>query len=408
MAVLKGNAVVAQSGGPSAVINASVCGVIQEALKHDGIQNIYGAQNGIAGILNSALFDLRKENPSVIEGLRYTPGAALGSVRYKVKTEEEFEKIFYALKKHNIRYFFYAGGNDSMDTADKVNKVAECMGYEMRCIGVPKTIDNDLPFTDHCPGFGSAAKYLATLIAEAWIDQRDLPSTKILLVEAMGRNAGWLAGAGALAKRCDDDGPHLVYLPEVDFDIDQFITDVQKVYDTYDRALVVVSEGVHTSDGKLLGEGKAKDAFGHVQLGGCAYNLNALIQRELGIKSRFILPATAQRSAAHCGSLTDINEAWRVGSEAVKAAVAGYSGVMMTIVREPGSEYRSSVGKAPLADVANVEKKVPLDWINEAGNNVTQQFIDYCRPLIAGQPNFEFQQGLPVYARLEKHFIPKE
>ncbi|VBB05260.1 atp-dependent 6-phosphofructokinase [Lucifera butyrica] len=407
MAKLRGNAVVAQSGGPTAVINASACGVIQEALKHEEIENVYGAQNGIVGILNGDLFDVRKENPAVVEGLKYTPGAALGSVRYKVKTREDYERIFEALKKHNIRYFFYNGGNDSMDTADKVNKLAVEKGYEMRCIGVPKTVDNDLPFTDHCPGYASAAKYLATTVAESWIDQRDLPSTKILIVEAMGRHAGWLAAAGALAKRADDDGPHLVYLPEVVFDTNQFVKDVQNIYKAVDRVLIVVSEGIHTADGTLLGESGARDAFGHAQLGGCAQVLKDILDKEVGAKSRYIIPASAQRAAAHVASLTDINEAWLVGKKAVEYAVEGISGVMVTLEREPGNGYRITTGKANLSEVANVEKKVPLEWINAEGNNVTADFINYARPLLEGEPPLRYEGGIPVFSRLAKHFIVK-
>ena len=408
MTKLKGNAVIAQSGGPTAVINASVCGIIQEALKHEEIENIYGAQNGILGILNGDLFDVRRENSAMIEGLKYTPGAALGSVRYKVKTREDYERIFEALKKHNIRYFFYNGGNDSMDTADKVNKLAIEKGYEMRCMGVPKTVDNDLPFTDHCPGYASAAKYLATTVAESWIDQRDLPSTKILIIEAMGRHAGWLAAAGALAKRANDDGPHLVYLPEVVFDTDKFVKDVQNIYKAVDRVLIVVSEGIHTADGTLLGESGKKDAFGHAQLGGCAQVLKDILDTELdGVKARYMIPASAQRAGAHCASLTDINEAWLVGAKAVEFAVQGISGVMTTIDRQIGDEYRISIGKANLSEVANVEKKVPLSWINAEGNNVTEEFIKYARPLLAGQPDLKFDGGIPVFSRLAKHFIPK-
>ncbi|MCX7971216.1 MAG: 6-phosphofructokinase [Negativicutes bacterium] len=411
MSRMKGNALIAQSGGPTAVINASVCGVVQEALKYSEINHIYGAQNGILGLIKGRLFDLRREKPETISRLKNTPGAALGSVRYKLKTEEDYENVINALKKHDIRYFFYAGGNDSMDTADKVNKLAARMGYDLCCMGVPKTVDNDLPFTDHCPGFGSAAKYLATTVAEAWIDQRDLPSTKIMIVETMGRHAGWMAGSTALAKRYDDDGPHLIYLPEVPFDIDQFVNDVRDIYNAIDRVMIVVSEGIHLADGTLVDQAATavRDAFGHAALGGGASRvLKELLDREIGAKSRFMVKATAQRAAAHWASQTDIDEAWMVGAKAVEFAMQGHSGMMVTIEREPGPVYKSRAGMVELARVANVEHMVPREWINERGNYVEQPFIDYCAPLIEGQPQFEYHRGLPVYARLEKHFIVPE
>ncbi|MEI6286405.1 MAG: 6-phosphofructokinase [Bacillota bacterium] len=408
MAVVKGNVMVAQSGGPTAVINASVCGAIQEAMMHNHIfDEIYGAEGGIWGLMNDKLFDIRKEDPAVIDNLKHTPGAALGSIRYKLKTKADYEAVIHALKKYNIRYFFYAGGNDSMDTADKVNKLAIEMGYDLVCIGIPKTVDNDLPFTDHCPGYPSAAKYLATMVAETDIDQRDLPTTPIVIVEAMGRNAGWLAGAGALANRNDypGQGPHLVYLPEVDFHIADFVADVAAVYKEHGRAMIVVSEGIHTAAGKLIGESGKLDAFGHAQLGGCANTLKEILDREIGVKSRVVLPASAQRAGAHCASLTDVNEAWGCGKRAVELAVAGVSGVMVQMVRQPGPEYKIAFESIELSRVANVENKVPRSMINEKGNNVTEEFIQYARPLIEGQPNLTFKDGLPWYSTLAKHFI---
>ncbi|HOB86700.1 MAG TPA: 6-phosphofructokinase [Bacillota bacterium] len=400
--MLKGNAIVAQSGGPTAVINSSVCGVAQQWLKNEQIGTLYGALFGIRGVLEGRLVDLGAQSQEVIAGLRYTPGAALGSSRYKLKTEEDYIKLLEAFKKYNIRYFFYIGGNDSMDTCDKVNRLAEKNNYEMRVIGIPKTVDNDLPVTDHCPGYGSAARYIATSVLEAGMDLKNLiTGNRIVLFEAMGRNTGWLAAASVLARREPGDAPHLIYLPEVPFNKDRFLADVEAVYRKNDYAFVVVSEGLVDEKGDYIFAGKERDSFGHAQLGGLADTLRGMIEAETGVKVRTIIPATLQRSAMHCVSGNDNEEAYRLGVEAVNMALQGQSGIMLTLVREEGTPYRCSIGSTELAKVANVEKKVPREWITREGNDVTADFINYARPLIEGELSLPMKGGLPLFSSLE-------
>ena len=349
--------------------------------------------------MQEQFIDLSKQTPYTIKGLIHTPGAALGSIRYKIQ-QADYEQIIAILEKYNIRYFFYAGGNDSMDTASKVSAFAKDRGYELTTIGIPKTIDNDLPFTDHCPGYGSAAKYLAITTCEVWLDTSDLPTTKVVLLETMGRNTGWLAGATALAKKASTDGPHLIYLPEIPFSANQFITDVESAILSYGSALVVVSEGIAGENGSHLVNSCRKDAFGHCVLEGCAAILKAFVEKNLGVKARSIVLASAQRAAAHLASKTDINEAFLVGSTAVNYALAGISDVMVTLERKTGEEYVITTGTIPLSKVANCEKKIPREWINTRGNYVTKEFIQYVQPLIKGEPTLFFQNGIPVYIRL--------
>jgi 6-phosphofructokinase 1 len=387
------------------VINNSLAGAIEAAYRSEAIGEIYGARNGIMGILAENFIDLRREDASTIQGLRFTPGAALGSCRYQLKKKKDYNKLLAVFRKFNIRYFFYIGGNDSMDTAHKVNQLAQEEGYELRVIGIPKTIDNDLPLTDHCPGYGSAAKYLATIVLEMGIDIKSIvTSTKVAIVEAMGRNTGWLAAATALARRAPGEAPHLIYLPEVAFDLETFMTDVEKAYRQYGTVLVVVSEGLVDKNGNYIFNDTATvDVFGHQRLGGVGQFLLNKIEAELKIKGRVILPATSQRSAMHLASRTDAEEAYNVGRVAVEEALRGASGHMVAIKRLKGEEYRCTYELVKLDEVANREKKVPRAWINEAGNDVTMDFINYARPLIQGEVNIPYHNGLPAYVNLAQY-----
>ncbi|MHC4069640.1 MAG: 6-phosphofructokinase [Planctomycetota bacterium] len=413
----KSNAVVAQSGGPTAVINSSACGVIQEAIKSGKIDRVLGATNGILGVLKEELFDITAERPQIIEALKQTPAAAIGSCRYKLKSIEEskadFERILDVFKAHNIHYFFYAGGNDSMDTADKVNNLAADAGYELTCIGIPKTVDNDLAFTDHCPGYPSVAKYVATCAAEAGRDTEALyTADTCTILEVMGRNAGWIAAATGLASRCLEDAPHLIYMPEAAFTLEKFVKDVKQVYNELGRVFIVSGEGLKDKSGKYItaDEGKfSKDSFGHVQLGGVGAMLKNVVESEVGIKARFNLLGTNQRSAMHFASLTDVNEAYMCGQMAVKAALEGENGKMITLVREDSAEYKCTTGFAQLADVANGEKKVPPEYINKAGNHITDAMRDYVRPLVHGQAPINIgADGLPVFMRFERKPLEKK
>ncbi len=399
----KGNAIVAQSGGPTAVINSSVCGVAQEWLKQGQKGKLFGSLFGIRGVLEDNLVDLGAQRAEIIEGLRYTPGVALGSSRYKLKNEADYERLVEAFRRYDIRYFFYIGGNDSMDTAHKIHSLARKINYEMHVMGIPKTIDNDLPHTDHCPGYGSAAKFVAATVMETGLDLKGLiTSTRIVLLETMGRNTGWIAAASALAKRQEDDAPHLIYLPETPFNRSRFVEDVHRVYKEYGYAYVVVSEGLRCEKGEYICADSCTDAFGHVRLGGLGDSLKALLEEEIGLKVRVIIMGTMQRAAAHYASLTDAQEAYLVGAEAVKAALQGRSGFMVTLQREgDGEHYRCSAGSVELSAVANVEKKVPLNWINRNQNYITEDLIHYARPLIAGEVQVPHQGGLPAYVSLE-------
>jgi 6-phosphofructokinase 1 len=413
----KPNAIVAQSGGPTAVINSSACGVIQEAVKSGEIGRVLGATNGILGVLKEDLFDISAEKPETIEALKQTPAAAIGSCRYKLKSLEEskadYERILDVFKAHDIHYFFYAGGNDSMDTADKVNKLAKDTGYELVCIGVPKTIDNDLACTDHCPGYGSVAKYVATCAAEAGRDTEALYTTDTCtILEVMGRNAGWIAAATGLAARSRQDAPHLIYLPEAVFSFDKLVSDVKEVLNELGRVFIVAGEGLKNESGNYITADTGafgKDSFGHVQLGGVAEMLKAVIEKEVGIKARFNKLGTNQRSAMHFASLTDVNEAYMCGQMAVRAALSGENGKMVTLVREDGPKYKCTTGLAELSDVANGEKKVPKEYINNSGNGITDAMRDYVRPLVQGQAPITIDEdGLPVFMRFERKPLEKK
>ncbi|MBA7621816.1 Pyrophosphate--fructose 6-phosphate 1-phosphotransferase [subsurface metagenome] len=413
----KSNAIVAQSGGPTAVINSSACGVIQEALKSGKIGRVLGATNGILGVLGEDLFDISAEEAETIEALKQTPAAAIGSCRYKLKSLEkskaDFERILDVFKAHNIRYFFYAGGNDSMDTADKVNKLAADSGYELICMGIPKTVDNDLACTDHCPGYPSVAKYVATCAMEAGRDTEALYTTDTCtILEVMGRDAGWIAAATGLAARSPEDAPHLIYMPEAAFSFDKLVSDAKEVLKRLGRVFIVAGEGLKNENGDYITADTgafSKDSFGHVQLGGVAEMLKAMIEKEVGIKVRFNKLGTNQRSAMHFASLTDVNEAYMCGRMAVKAALAGENGKMVTLIRESGPKYKCTTGLAELRDVANGEKKVPKEYINENGNGVTDAMRDYVRPLVQGEAPITIDKdGLPVFMRFERKPLEKK
>ena len=402
------NAIVGQSGGPTSVINASACGVFETALKSPYITTVYGAANGIKGVLDDKLYVIDEEDPAELALLPYTPSSALGSVRYKLKDPDvddtDYKRILEIFKKYNVRYFFYNGGNDSMDTCSKVSAYMAKSGYECNVIGVPKTIDNDLYGTDHCPGFGSAAKYIATTCMEVSLDAKVYDTGMICIIEIMGRNAGWLAGAAALAT-ASGEGPDLVYLPEVDFDVDKFLDDVEKIYNEKGKVIIAASEGIHDKDGKFISEyagEAAKDAFGHTQMGGLAQVLESMLKTRVNCKSRAIELSLMQRCGAHCGSQTDIDEAYAVGKAAVEAATSGKTGYMVSIKRVSSEPYASETELLPLEKCANYEKKVPLEWITPEGNGVTQAFVDYALPLIQGETKMQKVNGLPKFAKLKK------
>lgn len=408
---MKGNCLVAQGGGPTAVLNASLFGVIWEARRYREIVGIYGAQNGIPGVLEDRLFDLRRENPRSIAGLTSTPGAALGSSRHKVRGESDLARILDTLRKHDIRYFLPIGGNDSMDTAEKIERFANANGWELRVVGIPKTIDNDLCVTDHCPGYGSVVKYLSTMVMEAGRDTEALSLVdRCNVIEVMGRNAGWIAAGTALARRDERDAPHVILLPEVPFDKEKFKRRVEHHLHRLGWCVVVAAEGVKRPDGSYLVEQRddlATDPFGHSQLGGAAMHLKLIIEREMNTKARFAVPSTIQRNGIHCASLTDSREACEVGRMAVTLAVRGASGVMVTLRRLRDSPYQCSTGTADLSSVANNEKLVPAEWISPDGFFVTDAFIRYARPLIRGEVKVPLQDGLPRFTRLERHFLER-
>ncbi|MDD4074851.1 MAG: 6-phosphofructokinase [Eubacteriales bacterium] len=409
---LKGACIIGQSGGPSSVINASCYGVIRTALDSGAITNVFGAAHGINGVLDDVLYDMGKEDPKELELLLHTPSSALGSCRYKLKDSSEddtdYKRILEVFKKHDVRYFFYNGGNDSMDTCNKISKYMQKAGYECRIMGVPKTIDNDLYGTDHCPGFASAAKYIATTTMELYKDARVYDTGMICVLECMGRHAGWLTAATALAGEFGC-GPDLIYLPERDFDMEAFLNDVERIYTANKKCIVAVSEGIHDKDGKFIveygQENAPVDAFGHKQLGGLAANLIGVIKGRLGnVKCRGIEFSLMQRCAAHIASETDVQESFLSGKTAVEQAVAGVTDKMVGYERsyDKDGNYVCNMKLFDLADVANTEKKVPAEMINKEGNGVTKAFIDYALPLIQGQPKMTFEQGLPRFAKLKK------
>ena len=405
---LQGACIIGQSGGPTSVINASAYGVIRTALDNGSITKVYGAAHGIKGVLDDKLYDMGEEDAYELSLLMNTPSSELGSCRYKMadpdKDDTDYRRILEIFKKYDVRYFFYNGGNDSMDTCDKVSRFMEKSGYECRVMGVPKTIDNDLYNTDHCPGFGSAATYIATACAEVYKDAHVYDTGMIVIIEIMGRHAGWLAASSALASLVGC-GPDLIYLPERDFDMDDFIARASAIYREKGNCIVAVSEGIHYADGSFVSEAKtsATDGFGHAQLGGLASLLSAVIKERTGAKVRGIELSLLQRCAAHIASKADVEEAFLAGKVAVESAVAGESGKMVAFKREcADGKYVCVPTLVPLTSVANFEKKVPLEWITEDGAGVKGEFIDYALPLIQGEPERPTENSLPRYARLKK------
>ena len=405
---LSGACIFGQSGGPTSVINASAYGVFSAALENPNITAVYGAAHGIKGVLDDQLYIIDQEDPAELALLPYTPSSALGSVRYKLKDPEvddtDYKRILEIFKKYNVRYFFYNGGNDSMDTCSKVSRYLKSVGYECNVIGVPKTIDNDLYGTDHCPGFGSAAKYIATTCMEVSLDAKVYDTGMICIIEIMGRNAGWLAGAAALAS-ASGEGPDLIYLPEIPFNVEKFCDDAERIYKQKGKVIIAASEGIHDKDGKFISEyagEAAKDAFGHTQMGGLAQVLESILKARINCKSRAIELSLMQRCGAHCGSQTDIDEAVAVGRAAVEAATSGQTGYMVAIKRISNDPYKAETELIPLEKCANYEKKVPTEWINAEGNGVTQEFIDYALPLIQGETKMQKENSLPRFARLKK------
>lgn len=407
------NAFYAQSGGVTAVINASACGLIETARQYpDKIGKVYAGKNGIIGALTETLIDTSLETRDAIAALKHTPGGAFGSCRYKLKSLEEnraqYERLITVFQAHNIGYFFYNGGGDSADTCLKISELAEKMAYPIQAIHIPKTIDNDLPLTDCCPGFGSVAKYVATSIREASFDVRSMAktSTKVFIMEVMGRHAGWITAACGLASTEEQDGPHILLFPEVPFDETAFLARVKYTVEKYDHCVIAVSEGLKTQTGQFLSEAGGKDAFGHAQLGGVAPIIAQLIKRELGYKYHWAIADYLQRAAAHLASATDIDQAYQVGQAAVELALAGKNAVMPAIIRTQQSPYQWTVQGVPLKEVANQEKFMPTDFITNDGFHITQTCRDYLLPLIQGENYPKFTNGLPTYITLQNTVIP--
>ena len=411
----KKNLFYAQSGGVTSVINASACGVIETARTHKKIiGKVFAGQNGILGALRENLIDTSKESKASIAALRHTPGGAFGSCRYKLKSLEEnkleYERLIDVFAAHDIGYFLYNGGGDSQDTAHKVSQLGEKMGYPITCIGIPKTVDNDLPITDNCPGFGSVAKYVATSIREAGLDVASMAetSTKIFIMEVMGRHAGWIAAAGGLAAEKEADAPHLILFPEIKLDEKKFLSAVDKAVKKYGYCAIVVSEGVRNKDGNFLADAGLTDAFGHKQLGGVAPVIASLIKSNLGYKYHWAVCDYLQRSARHIASKTDVEQAYALGKAAVDLAVKGVTDVMVTIERQPTKSYRWKIGQTHLSNVANVEQPLPKSYISANGFGITQACRDYLTPLVTGEDYPPYKNGLPNYVTLKNELVKKK
>lgn len=411
---LVGNALLGQSGGPTSVINASAAGVFIEALNQENITGVFGAVHGIKGILEEDFIDISKEDLEELKRLKNTPSSSIGSVRFKLKDpkkdDSEYKRILEVFRKYNIRYFFYNGGNDSMDTCNKISKFFKKEGFDCNVIGVPKTIDNDLNVTDHSPGYGSAAKYVATTFMELFHDATVYDQPMITVVEVMGRNAGWLTAAAALAQY-KGQGPDLIYLPEKTFDPEVFFSDVDKVLKQKRKVIIAVSEGIKTKDGKYVPElyqELKKDAFGHAQLGGTAQALVSELSNRFNVKLRAIEFSLMQRSAAHLASKVDVTEAFNVGRKAVQAAIAGVTDKMIGFKRVSSNPYKIKYVRIPLQKAANEEQKIPLHWIKEDNTGLTQDYIDYALPLIQGDEKAKLEDGLPRFAKLKKIRVPKK
>ena len=406
------NAFYAQSGGVTSVINASACGVIETANKSSKINKVLCGKNGILGALNEELFDTSKEKKSEIAKLRQTPGGAFGSCRFKlqdpVKQKKEYLRLFEVFKAHNIEYFFYNGGGDSQDTTFKVSKMAKELKLPLTCIGIPKTVDNDLPITDCSPGFGSVAKYVATSTLEAGLDVKSMSetSTKVFILEVMGRHAGWIAAASALAARNETDPPHIILMPEVPFAKKKFIDKVKQTVANEGFCVVVASEGTRYKNGMFLADSGLTDAFGHKQLGGVAPVLAQMIS-SIGLKNHWAVSDYLQRSARHISSKTDLDQAYAVGKKAVEFALAGKNAVMPVIKRLSNKPYKWKIESASLSKVANVEKTLPKGYISKDGFTISNKGIDYLTPLIQGEPPLEFKNGIPVVAKLKNVLVKK-
>ena len=410
----KRNAFYAQSGGVTAVINASAAGVIEACRRHRSrIGTLYAGRDGIVGALTEDLIDTGKESAAAIKALMWTPSGAFGSARYKLKDLDKdrakYERLIEVFRAHDIGYFFYNGGNDSMDTAHKVSQISDQMGYHVTCVGVPKTVDNDLPVTDCCPGFGSVAKYVAVSTLEASYDVASMArtSTKVFILEVMGRHAGWIAAAGGLAARKAGDPPHIILFPEIAFDRERFLDRVKQSVEQHGYCVVVASEGTRSADGKFLADMGTRDAFGHVQLGGVAPTLASMVKDALGYKYHWALADYLQRSARHIASKVDVEQAYAVGKAAVEFALRGENAVMPVIVRKSSKPYRWTIGSVPIAEVANQEKMVPRHYITADGFGITAAGRRYLQPLIEGEAYPPFKDGLPDYVRLRNARVRK-
>jgi 6-phosphofructokinase 1 len=411
----KKNVFYAQSGGVTAVINASACGVIETARKNrHKLGRVYAGRNGILGALTEDMIDTTAESARTIAALRHTPGGAFGSARYKLKgldkNRAEYERLIEVFKAHDIGYFFYNGGGDSMDTAHKVSQLGAELGYPMTCIGVPKTVDNDLPVTDTCPGFGSVAKYVAVSTREAALDVASMArtSTRVFILEVMGRHAGWIAAASGLAGEARSDAPHVILFPEIPFDEAAFLARVQDCVAQYEYCVVVVSEGTRHADGRFLAEAGTKDAFGHAQLGGVAATVAQLVRAKLGLKFHYAIADYLQRSARHIASKVDVQQAYAMGKAAVELALKGENAVMPTIVRKSDRPYRWSVGKVALAEVANKEKMMPREFITADGFGITSECRRYLAPLVQGEDYPPYKNGLPAYVSLKNQRVARK
>jgi 6-phosphofructokinase 1 len=409
------NALYAQSGGVSSVINASAAGVIETARKYPRqIGKVLAGRHGIVGALEEDLIDVSRESAATIRGLRYTPAGAFGSARFKLKgidqNRAEYQRLIEVFKAHNIGYFFYNGGNDSMDTAHKLSQIGDALGYPITCIGVPKTVDNDLPFTDCCPGFGSVAKYVAVSTREAALDVVSMArtSTKVFVMEVMGRHAGWIAAAGGLAGSKAGDAPHIILFPEIPFEQQKFLAKVKQCVVEYGYCVIVVSEGAATAGGKFLADAGTKDAFGHTQLGGVGPVIANMVKEAHGYKYHWAVADYLQRAARHIASKVDVDQAYAMGKAAVELAVKGHNAVMPTVIRKSSKPYRWVIGSVPLAQVANVEKKLPRDFITADGYGITAKARNYLLPLIGGEDPPPFKDGLPAYVALKAVAVKKK
>lgn len=407
------NAFYAQSGGVTSVINATACGVIETARQHpDKIGKVFAGKNGIIGALREELIDTSLETDADIAALKHTPAGAFGSCRYKLKSIEEnkaeYERLIDVFVAHDIGYFFYNGGGDSQDTAYKVSQISEKLGHPIQCIGIPKTVDNDLPITDNCPGFGSVAKYVAVSTLEAAMDVASMAesSTKVFILEVMGRHAGWIAAAGALAGQCDDDAPHIILFPEIHFDADKFIAKVKEVQERVGYCVIVASEGIQNAQGEFL-SASGQDAFGHAQLGGVAPFLARLIKEKLNLKYHWAVADYLQRSARHIASQTDLDQAYQLGQKAVELAIDGANGVLPVIKRTSNSPYAWTIETAFLKDVANIEKELPPEYIREDGFGITNACRAYLQPLISGEAYPPYKDGIPQYIKLSNQLVEK-